>query len=295
MIVTVTMNPSIDKTLFVNNFKQGTTNRVESSTLTPGGKGINVSIVLKQAGEPNIAVALFGGSNGIAISGKLAIKGIRTEQIMVPGESRTNIKVISGTELTEINEPGPELKEKDIGQLFTIMDKYARSGNIFVFSGSIPRGIGSDIYKRLIERVKAKGSIAILDTYGDALREGMKAVPYAIKPNIHELYEYKNIDTDGKLPEDFREFVEKCAEEFLAAGVRLVCISMGREGAYFTDGKNKQFCSSEVSDEEIKSAAGAGDSMVAAMAYALSHSLSFEKMTDLAMKSAAVACTDIGL
>ena len=295
MIITVTMNPSIDKTLYVNKFKQGSTNRVVDSTLTPGGKGINVSIVLKQAGEPNIAVTLFGGSNGIAIAGKLAIKGIRTEQIMIPGESRTNIKIISGTEMTEIHEPGPEIKEKDIAQLFTVMDKYAKSDNIFVFSGSLPRGIGSDIYRRLIERVKNKGAIAILDTYGEALKEGIKAVPYAIKPNIYELYEYKYENFDGVIPDDYKEFVEKCADEFLKAGIRLVCISLGKEGAYFTDGKNKAFCKSEVEEKDIKSTCGAGDSMVAAMAYSISHSMSFEKMTDLAMKSAAVACGEVGL
>lgn len=286
MIITVTLNPALDKTLEVQGFAKGKLNRVENISTAPGGKGINVSIKLKELGEPNVAIGFFGGSAGFSIAGNLNLNGVRTEQVIVQGETRTNMKIVSGNELTEINEPGPKVNENDLERLNAAIEKYAVPGNIFVFSGSVPMGVDDKIYYRLINMVKAKGAIAILDADGDVFREGMKAVPYAIKPNIHELFEYRNEEFGGTIPEDYMDYVVEYSSDFIKAGVKLVCVSLGPDGAYFTDGVNNMFAP-PLDADEIHRNVGDGDSMVAALAYSIAHGLDFDQTTELAMKAAA--------
>ncbi len=290
MIITVTLNPAFDKTVYVPGFKQGKLNRVEKVVVTPGGKGLNVSQWLKMQNMDSIAVGIFGGSAGMAIVNQLSLKGIKTEPVYTAGDTRTNTKIICGGELTEINEPGPEVNKACEQRLFEVIDKYAVPGNIFVFAGSVPKSMGDDIYYRLITLVQDKGAVAILDADGDAFKEGMKAKPYAIKPNLRELFSYIDRDFGGTIPEDYKSYVVSYAEEIIESGVKQVIVSMGDEGAYFTDGFNNMFMESAVSDDEVKSTVGAGDSMAAALAYSIEAQLDFEKMAELAMNMAGEAC-----
>lgn len=290
MIITVTLNPAIDKTIYVQGFRIGKLNRADKAVVTSGGKGINVSQVLKKQGMDSVAVGIFGGTTGTAIVNQLGIHGIITEAVYTAGDTRTNTKIISGGELTEINEPGPIVNESCRERLYEVINKYAQPGNVFVFAGSVPKSMESDIYYKLITEVKKSGATVILDADGDAFKEGMKAVPYAIKPNLSELFSYIDRDFGGTIPEDYKSYVVSYTEEIIAMGVKQVVVSLGEDGAYFSDGINNMFLSSEVADEEIKSAAGAGDSMVAAMAYALEKGLDFEVMAEMSMKMAAEAC-----
>ena len=241
-------------------------------------------------GMESVAIGIFGGSAGMAIVNQLGQKGIKTEPVYTTGDTRTNTKIICGSELTEINEPGPEVNESCEQRLFEVIDKYAKEGNIFVFAGSVPKSMDTDIYYRLISHVQGKGALAILDADGESFKAGMNAKPYAIKPNLRELFSYIDRDFGGTIPEDYKSYVVSYAEEIIEAGVKQVIVSMGDGGAYFTDGFNNMFMESAVSDDEVKSTVGAGDSMAAALAYALEEKMDFEKMAELAMKMSGEAC-----
>ncbi|MGN0164742.1 MAG: 1-phosphofructokinase family hexose kinase [Lachnospiraceae bacterium] len=294
MIITVTLNPAFDKTVYVPGFKQGRLNRVEKVVVTPGGKGINVSLWLKKQGEDSVAVGIFGGTTGMAIVNELGVKGIATEPVYTSGDSRTNTKIISGGELTEINEPGPVVNEACRERLFEVIHKYAKPENIFVFSGSVPQSMEDSIYYELISMVKKAGAFTILDADGDAFKEGMKAVPYAVKPNLQELFSYIDRDFGGTIPENYKSYVVSYAEEIINMGVKQVVVSLGEDGAYFTDGFNNMFMESRVSNSDVKSTVGAGDSIVASMAYALEKQMDFDAMADLAMGMSAQACRTEG-
>lgn len=294
MIVTVTLNPAFDKTVYVQGFKQGKLNRADKAVITPGGKGINVSLSLKNQGADSVAIGIFGGSTGMSIVNELGAKGIVTEAVYTAGDTRTNTKIISGGELTEINEPGPVVNEACKERLFEVVRKYAEPGNIFVFAGSVPQSMEAKIYFDLISMVQKAGALTILDSDGDAFKEGMKAVPFAVKPNLSELFSYIDRDFGGTIPEDYKSYVVSYAEEIIAMGVKLVVVSLGADGAYFSDGTNNMFMESVASEEDIKSTVGAGDSMVAAMAYALESGADFEAMAETAMKMSADVCRTEG-
>lgn len=290
MIITVTLNPAFDKTIYVQGFKPGRLNRVEKVVVTPGGKGLNVSQWLNKQGENSVAIGVFGGTTGMAIVNELGVKGITTEPVYTTGDTRTNTKIISGGELTEINEPGPVVSEACRERLFEVIRKYAEPGNIFVFAGSVPKSMDNDIYYRLITLVKEAGAFAILDADGDAFKEGMKAVPHAIKPNLQELFAFIDRDFGGTIPEDYKSHVVSYAQEIIELGVKQVMISLGEDGAYFTDGFNNMFMEAEISNDDVKSSVGAGDSMVAALAIGLEKQMDFDSVAELAMEMAADAC-----
>lgn len=290
MIITVTLNPAFDKTVYVQGFKQGKLNRVDKVVVTPGGKGLNVSQWLKKQEENSVAIGVFGGATGMAIVNELGAKGIVTEPVYTSGDTRTNTKIISGGELTEINEPGPDVNETCKERLFEVIRRYAEPGNIFVFSGSVPKSMEEDIYYHLITMVKEAGALAILDADGDAFKEGMKAVPHAIKPNLQELFAFIDRDFGGTIPEDYKSYVVSYAQEIIEMGVKQVIVSLGEDGAYFTDGFNNMFMNSEVDNDDIKSTVGAGDSMVAAMAIGMERQLDFDEVAALAMGMSAEAC-----
>ncbi len=288
MILTVTLNPALDRTINIKGFTKGRKNRVEGSSTTPGGKGINVSMALKLLGESSTALGLFGGGNGISLMGQLNLRGVNTEPVLIQGETRTNIKIISGNELTEINEQGPVVTDSNLKDFEKVIIKYAKPGNLFVFSGSLPQGVPDDTYFNLINLVKSEGAIAVLDCDGDALREGMKAVPYAVKLTLGELFEYKNEMFGGTIPDDYEEYVVKYSQEIIASGVRFVCVSMGGRGAYFTDGVNNMFSPAEIEEENLDPTVGVGDSMVAAMVFGIKNSLGFDETVSLTMKACSI-------
>lgn len=290
MIITVTLNPAFDKTVLVQGFKQGKLNRADNVTVSPGGKGLNVSMMLKRLGADSTAIGIFGKNNGAEIVNALSKHGIQVEAVYTDGDTRTNTKIISGGELTELNEPGPRVGDRCKKELIEAVRKYADKGNIFVFAGSVPQSMETGIYFELINEVKNAGALAILDCDGEAFREGIKAAPYAVKPNLAELFSFIDRDFGGTIPDDYMSYTVSYSEEIIGMGVKQVVVSLGAEGAYFSDGINNEFKSSEISSDEVKTSVGAGDSMVAAMAYALEKGLDFEAMTELSMKAAADAC-----
>lgn len=288
MIITVTMNPAIDKTVEVSKFLYNGLNRISRVEYDAGGKGINVSKTIHELGGESVAIGFLAGNSGQTIQNVLRSKGIACDFVEVSGETRTNTKVVEddGT-LTELNEPGPCITEADLNKLKEKLLKYAEADNLFVFSGSVPAGVPKGIYKELILLVKEKGAKTLLDADGEAFREAVKAGPDIIKPNQVELAEYCGMDNSA----DSLAFVE-AVKPLREKGVKNIAISMGKDGALFLlDGYQVQCPGLRI---KAHSAVGAGDAMVAALAYAEDKHLNKEEIVQLCMAVSAGAVITIG-
>jgi len=191
VIITVTLNTAIDKTLAVPNFQPGRRHRTVEQTTMPGGKGVNVARVLKALGQPVIATGLAGGPTGTRIVEQLTQFSVLSDFVRTREESRTNTALIDPTTgvQTEINERGPHVSEQEI-ELFADKLLYlAKGASLCVFAGSLPRGVDVDIYARLIREVKRLGVLTVVDTDGDPLRRAVRAEPNVISPNVLEAEE----------------------------------------------------------------------------------------------------------
>ncbi|SHJ61869.1 1-phosphofructokinase [Geosporobacter subterraneus DSM 17957] len=282
MIATVTLNAAIDKTIEIDSFTPGSVNRVLQSHMEPGGKGINVSKVVKALGGSTITLGFVGGDSGKWIDERLKALEIETDFVQLNQETRTNIKIIDTAkqQITDINDQGKEVKEIWVEKLYDKVRFWAETSNVMVFSGSLPPNISSDIYEKLIGIAKAKGCKTILDADGQALLDGAKASPYMVKPNIHELEN----TFDVKL-KDTRDII-KCCSFFLDQDVEIVVISMGAEGALMItkDGAWK----TEKINVTVKNTVGAGDSMVGAFAYGIDKGYALVDILSLAAATATV-------
>lgn len=288
MIITVTMNPAIDKTVEISRFRHNDLNRIRNVEYDAGGKGINVSKTIRELGGESVAVGFLAGNGGQTILNALKEKEIICDFVEVQGETRTNTKVVEddGT-LTELNEPGPAITAEDMARLKEKLLLYAKKGNIFVFAGSIPAGVPKSIYKELILSVKEKGAKVLLDADGEAFREAVKAGPDFIKPNRAELTEYCKLDrdaTDSALLEAVKPLREM--------GVKNIAVSMGSDGAIFL----LEDCAMRCPGLKIRahSAVGAGDAMVAALAYAEDKHFGKEETVRLCMAVSAGAVMTVG-
>lgn len=288
MIVTVTMNPAIDKTIELGDFEVGNLNRIKTSVLDVGGKGINVSKTINAIGGKSIATGFVGGNAGKIVASTLQELGITTDFVEVDGETRTNTKVYSTNfPVTELNEKGPEITQEQLDQLVEKLKGYAKQSALFVLAGSIPQGVPVDIYKTLIEIVHENGGKVILDADGELFKASLQAKPDVIKPNRDELASYANITT--KITN--RQLVE-IANEFLDFGIDTVVVSMGKEGAAYFNRRNS--LKADPIDVEVFSTVGAGDALVAGLAYSIDNEYDFREMIALSMATSAGAVTTLG-
>lgn len=288
MIVTVTMNPAIDKTVEIDTLCPGGLNRIQRVEYDAGGKGINVSKTIKELGGESIAVGFLGGNSGRTIENVLNQKGIRNDFVWVDQETRTNTKVFEKSgELTELNEPGPVISPEQSQELLDKISAYASEGTLVILAGSIPSGVDSDIYAQIIQMVHEKGGKVLLDADGKLFREALEAVPDIIKPNRVELEEYMGIDYRASEKE-----LLDAAEKFLESGIETIAVSMGKSGAMFVrDGYQVKCPALSVKSH---STVGAGDAMVAALAYAWDQKLGSEDTVKLCMATSAGAVTTVG-
>ena len=287
MIITVTLNPAIDKTMTISNFTAGEVNRIETLRSDVGGKGINVSKCLKELGCESTAAAFWGGEAGRSGEAQLRESGVESLPVFIGGTTRTNMKIIDpeqGTN-TDINEPGPQISPEELEQLIQKLDEKLNQGDILVLAGSIPAGISPDIYKELTIRYKEKGVKVFLDADGESFAEGIKASPYLIKPNIDELSRYA-----GEKITDIRGIL-KAVKPLLQSGIEKIVVSMGAQGAVFIQ-KGRILIASSL-NVPVLSTVGAGDSMVAALAYGEEKGLDEKKTYKLsmAMGAASVMCS----
>ena len=255
MIYTVTFNPCLDYVVGVDNLTLGAVNRVSTEAVMAGGKGINVSIVLKNLGHPSCALGFLAGFTGDEIAHRLQLQGVDTDFIEVShGMSRINVKVKSNEE-TEINGIGPDIAPSDIEALYTKLDALT-SGDILVISGSVPTALPGDIYERIMERLEGRGIRIVVDATRDLLMNVLAFHPFLIKPNNHELGDI--FDVELKAREDVVPYARKLQE----LGARNVLVSMAGEGAVLV-AENGDVIESPSPKGTVVNSVGAGDSMVA--------------------------------
>jgi 1-phosphofructokinase len=283
MIVTVTLNPAVDKTALIDNIKLHALNRLKSVVTDIGGKGINVSKTIQSLGGKSIACGFLAGNSGNIIEKKLNDFNIITDFVYVEGETRTNLKLVEKEGLlTELNEQGPKVSSDDINRLAGKLEKYAKHDTIFVFGGSASPGIDYNIYQKLIEHVRRKGARIILDADGKFFADGLEAIPDVVKPNVFELTQYFAIRD-----QDDEKVLIQCGKKLIAKGINNIWISRGSNGALFLY-QNKII---RIPGLKIKanSCVGAGDALVAAYAYGLDTAMPLEDCIKLAIATSAGA------
>jgi 1-phosphofructokinase len=226
MIVTVTLNPSLDRTLSVPEFIPGMLNRARLIRVDLGGKGINVSRALQALEIPSRIVGFAGGRTGSSLRDGLMAEAFAVSFIEVGDEIRQNITLLdeSNNQYTKINEQGPAIGSKQVEALEELVESIVQPGDLWAFCGSLPPGAPTDLYGRLITRVQQKKALAFLDTSGVPLRDGLRAGPFALKVNCEEAGELLGRHLDDE------QAVLNAAHEFRAKGTRLVMLTRGAQG-----------------------------------------------------------------
>ena len=288
MIVTVTMNPAIDKTVDITRLERGDLNRIKRVEMDAGGKGINVSKTIRALGGTSIATGFIGGNSGAVIKNVLSDLEIPTDFVSVEGETRTNLKVVEEKgDVTELNEPGPQVTAEQLAELLQKLEGYAAEDTLFVLAGSIPAGVPKDIYRRITERVHAKGAKVLVDADGELFSESLKASPDMLKPNRLELERHFKIDYRVSEKE-----LLGLGERLMEGGTSMAAISLGQMGALFLTADKRYRC--QGLRVKAHSTVGAGDAMVAAMAYGWDQKLSLEDCIRICMGVSAGAVTTVG-
>ena len=288
MIYTVTLKPALDKTVEIPSLTVDAVNRITSMRTDPGGKGINVSKVIQKLGGASVAAGILGGDTGRAILSALTEMGLTTLFHFVEGETRTNMKIIDPDNHTntDINEPGVTVSEEILEKLLEELLAKVTKEDIVVISGSMPKGSPKDTYYTWTQAFRDQGAKVILDADGDLLKAGLKASPYLIKPNNHELGALT-----GRALETPEEIAETAAELMKEYGIGKVVVSMGGDGAVYVT-KDKTIYA-EGLKVPVGSTVGAGDSVVAALAVSEEEGKTLEETVRLstAVGAANVMCS----
>jgi len=271
MIYTITLNPALDKQLTVADIRFNDVLIAERVQFDFGGKGFNVSRMLQKLNQPSKAIGLLGGQTGKTIEAGLQEQGIEVVAIPISGETRTNVSIVTpgGSKHIKVNEKGPTVSEVELELIYDFISENATTGTLWVLAGSIPPGVDVSVYRELTQKIKELGGDVVLDTSGEALRQGVQAHPKLVKPNLFELSQLV-----GKQIADLQEILENPAIT-RSVGAEFVAISAGDKGALLTDGENTTICL----PPEIQEAnpVGAGDAMVAGLSFALYHGYDLEQ------------------
>ena len=288
MIYTVTLNPAIDKTVVIENFRAGGVNRVASIREDAGGKGINVSKCLKNLGEKSVAAMILAGGTGKRLEEMLEKLQIPVLSVWTEGENRTNLKIIDPVRKanTDINEPGPVVSAALLEQFREKLGSRIQPEDVVILSGSLPAGVDRGLYGEWTDYFRSLGACVYLDADGEPMEKGMKAIPYMIKPNNDELAALL-----GKEKLSIEEMVFE-GKRLHDTGIEEIVISLGGNGALFV---SKDGCwRAQGLKVAVKSTVGAGDSVVAAMAYAQVKNLSRREKISLAVAIGAASVMQSG-
>lgn len=259
MILTVTLNPSLDEWVALTRLRPGELNRAASASRYPGGKGINVSRVLRELGEGTLALALAGGADGAILSQLLARHRIAHRFVQVAGTTRNNyhIQTARPPSLTQINCPGPRVTAADLRRLDALIRGLRPRPTALICSGSLPPGAPSRAYRRLVALGRRLGLLTVVDSSGPALRQSLSAHPWLIKPNRQEAEELlgRGIRT--------RRQALHAVRRLTAMGPEIVSLSLGAEGAFLASSRSTEVWWAAAPTVRVDSAVGAGDSLVA--------------------------------
>lgn len=258
MIYTLTLNPSLDYYLKVNNFRSGTVNRTSAERLTVGGKGINVSLQLKELGDDTVALGFVAGFTGEEIRQEIKALGLKHDLLEVSGRSRINVKIKAITE-TDINAAGAEITAKDIAKMTDSLKARLKDGDFVVISGNAPSYLGDDVYADIIDALRGIGGVNfVVDACGDLLCETLKYKPFLIKPNLFELCEIFGIPSSVTDTQTIASY----ARNLQKRGARNVIVSLGAAGAVMVT-ETKQACYVRAARGQLINSVGAGDCMIA--------------------------------
>ena len=287
MIYTLTVNPSLDYIVAVDDFATGKVNRTVKETIKAGGKGINVSFVLKNLGFESTSLGFVAGFTGNEILNRIQEKGITNDFIMVKkGNSRINVKLQSNEE-TEINGMGPDITKEDISLLYKKLDSL-KEGDLLVLSGSIPSTLEQSFYSDIMEYLKDKKVNFVVDATRELLMKSLKYKPFMVKPNNHELGEIFGVKLTT------RDEVVPYAKKLQEMGAQNVLISMAGEGAVLVSADNKEYKAAAPKITLVNSV-GAGDSMVAGFIAGFLQSNDYEQALKMGLctGSASASCTEL--
>ncbi len=267
-IATVTLNPAIDQTVRVDNFRPGRVNRGQAIRFDASGKGVNVASFLADYGHDTAVTGYLGQANIDIFEQFFAAKGIDDCFVRIPGKTRINVKVVDemNQQTTDINMPGQTPPQEAIDTLLGTIEQLANSCDWFVLSGSLPPHVPATIYGTIITQLKRQKKRIILDTSGEALREGIQADPTIVKPNIEELQHLlrRSLTSEAE--------VQQAAHQLLNKDIELVVVSMGRQGAMLVEQAKTIIATPPAIT--VKKTFGAGDAMVAGLVAAQIQGLS---------------------
>jgi 1-phosphofructokinase family hexose kinase len=271
MIYTLTLNPAADLELSVDQLEFNSVSRAIDSRVDCGGKGFNVSRMLKNLGQDSIAMGFVGGATGLRLSNELEAAGIDCQFTSIVGETRTNVTIVEGANARHIkvNQAGPVISESELTRLVESIQQRLQPGDWWVLGGSLPQGVPTSFYAQLVSLIEDAGAHAVLDTSGEALREGIFAGPSLIKPNLEEAQALLELD------EEELNSTQAWTQALLAMGAQNLVVSLGKAGALMaSEAQLHEFASPSIVEANP---IGAGDSMVAGLVWRLSKGESLEQ------------------
>jgi 1-phosphofructokinase family hexose kinase len=285
MIYTVTLNPAVDRELTVPSVEFDSVLRATDARVDFGGKGFNVSRLLKGMGVPSIAVGFLGGKAGEMLQDGLKSLEIGAEFVWIPGETRTNVSIVtqSGGHYIKVNEKGPQVDQAKQEELLQKIESLARPGDWWVLAGSLPPGVADDFYARIVNVLNKRGAMAVLDTSGKSLQLGCAEKPYLVKPNAEEARALTGLPMGTPLE------IATGAAEIRRMGAQNVVISMGKAGALLHTEEGTWLTHSPKIKE--KNPIGAGDSMVGGLVSALTRGLSLKESLGWGVSSGAATAS----
>lgn len=289
MIYTITLNPALDYIIAIKKLQLNEINTTQDEHILPGGKGINVSIILKRLEVDSIALGFISGFTGEEIKRLVEAEKIKTDFInLKSGNSRINVKILEEEKETAINSKGPVVNNKSIKELYQKLDILEKD-DILVLSGSTPKGIDESIYEKICEKIKEKNIKIVVDSTKGLLLSTLKYKPFLIKPNHHELGEIFNTEITNK--DEALEYAKILQQQ----GARNVLVSMGGKGSVLLDENRETYKKDVIKNKNVINTVGAGDSMVAGFLAGYLKYQNYEDALKLGIASATATVNDVFL
>lgn len=287
MILSICPNPSIDCTIELDSLNVGMLNRIDNKVETYSGKALNVAIGVARLGGDSVASGFMFENHNSLFQNALKKDGVKTDFVVCEGSTRVNYKIIDKKSmLTEINDKGERVAWAKQDELLKRVERLASSAEIAVISGTLPQGVNSDFYGKLVSRIP-KGVKIVIDAEAQNVLSACESGEiFMVKPNLNELEHFSGMKVST------REDMVKASKKYLDLGIKYVLVSLGANGAVLTDGENNYYCKS--ANVAVNSTVGAGDSMVSAVCVGLTENVNDEELLRRAVSAGTAAVTTSG-
>lgn len=287
MILSICPNPSIDCTIELDSLNVGMLNRIDNKVETYSGKALNVAIGVARLGGDSVASGFMFENHNSLFQNALKKDGVKTDFVVCEGSARVNYKIIDKKSmLTEINDKGERVAWAKQEELLKRVERLAKDSKIAVISGTLPQGVSSDFYGKLVSRIP-KGVKIIIDAETQNVLSACESGEiFMVKPNLKELEHFSDMKVST------REDMVKASKKYLDLGIKYVLVSLGANGAVLTDGEKNYYCKS--ANVAVNSTVGAGDSMVSAVCVGLTENVNDEELLRRAVSAGTAAVTTSG-